>query len=711
MSGQRAEVQAPESRTIGDILLARGFVTRERLDAALERQQHSGKPLGQILVEEGAISRLELASALAEQWADIGSVSPDFGLGSGSSGPGAPLVELQELRQSRRVLEERLRDWESSREGAEDAEERARLTARLAGVEAAVAGLQEHDAALEVSRLRQSVGELAAHLDEVAGTVSSLAERSDHSERIDDVDRRLAALGAAVEAAFREMQRRADESSEALASLAAELRSGPEEGVEALTQRLSAIEDTLDGLAHADRVEALAASVESLARAGPAPAPPDLTGELEALRLRLEDLAGGASAANGLEQRAAALEARVDDLAARPAADERIPDLVGELMARVDALTSRPVADGETDGRVAELVVRVEQLAAAVEDVDSRPVGDPGLAGRLDGLAAQVSELAAKPAGDPGLADRVEELAATVATLAVGVEHAREHPEALEALRARVTELASRPTADPGSEAVLRSLTEKIDALEREAAAAEPVAEHLDSLTHRLGLLERADGERAARLDELVEESRLTSHSAREVVSATAELGERLARLEREIAGLTTDLRQAGESATARSAELEARIDAVAARIGEQRGQLPVSVADALAGDGTPRAGGDDQDVERLRMMVERLMHDFADHRRAVSSALSSREFTALLEELAARVDELAAGGVVATPGDGPPPGPRADVRALTSRLDEVEESVRASRDGVFQRLERMMGTIDWRLQRLEHPEPPDETG
>jgi hypothetical protein len=132
-------------------------------------------------------------------------------------------------------------------------------------------------------------------------------------------------------------------------------------------------------------------------------------------------------------------------------------------------------------------------------------------------------------------------------------------------------------------------------------------------------------------------------------------------------------------------------------------------VSDALAGDGAPRAAGETHDVERLRMMVERLMHDFADHRRAVSSALSSREFTALLEELAARVDELQEGGVVAAPGGAGPAGGRAEVRELTRRLDDVEESVRESRDGVFQRLERMMGTIDWRLQRLEHPEQAED--
>ena len=94
MSRSAASGASPTTRTIGDILLERGFVTSEKLEEAVKRQEHSGKPLGQILVEEGAISRLELASALAEQWSDIGSVSPEFGLGTEPSELGAPLVAV-----------------------------------------------------------------------------------------------------------------------------------------------------------------------------------------------------------------------------------------------------------------------------------------------------------------------------------------------------------------------------------------------------------------------------------------------------------------------------------------------------------------------------------------------------------------------------------------------------------------------------------------
>src|SRR5439155_18095202 len=69
--------------TVGDILLARGYVTEEQLTHAVGAQQQTGKPLGQVLVEAGAITRLELASALAEQWSDtatwVGPPTPPTG--------------------------------------------------------------------------------------------------------------------------------------------------------------------------------------------------------------------------------------------------------------------------------------------------------------------------------------------------------------------------------------------------------------------------------------------------------------------------------------------------------------------------------------------------------------------------------------------------------------------------------------------------------
>src|SRR4249919_3819274 len=75
-------------RTIGEILLEHGFVTKEQVDEATALQAQSGRPLGQILVESGTITRLELASALAEQWSDSGApIAPPAGIELSGTAP------------------------------------------------------------------------------------------------------------------------------------------------------------------------------------------------------------------------------------------------------------------------------------------------------------------------------------------------------------------------------------------------------------------------------------------------------------------------------------------------------------------------------------------------------------------------------------------------------------------------------------------------
>jgi len=54
-------------RPIGEILVDRGEISRERLEAALAEQRQSGRRLGEILVLAGDISWLALAQAIAEQ--------------------------------------------------------------------------------------------------------------------------------------------------------------------------------------------------------------------------------------------------------------------------------------------------------------------------------------------------------------------------------------------------------------------------------------------------------------------------------------------------------------------------------------------------------------------------------------------------------------------------------------------------------------------
>jgi hypothetical protein len=63
-----ASTRASESwRQLGEILVSRGFVTREQLVQALERQRQTGERLGEALVGQGVLSKFELAGSLAEQ--------------------------------------------------------------------------------------------------------------------------------------------------------------------------------------------------------------------------------------------------------------------------------------------------------------------------------------------------------------------------------------------------------------------------------------------------------------------------------------------------------------------------------------------------------------------------------------------------------------------------------------------------------------------
>ena len=56
MTPPTAPDTATDRQTVGDILLARGYIKQDQLDQAIGSQQQSGKPLGQVLVEAGAIT-------------------------------------------------------------------------------------------------------------------------------------------------------------------------------------------------------------------------------------------------------------------------------------------------------------------------------------------------------------------------------------------------------------------------------------------------------------------------------------------------------------------------------------------------------------------------------------------------------------------------------------------------------------------------------
>src|SRR5262245_13705387 len=160
---------ATSSHTIGEILLSRSLVTDEELDEAIAIQRETGKPLGQILVEAGTITRLELASALAERWGDAGTISPTFPGGSEyvdpREGNGSPAAQREELRRTRRALEERMLAFERNSSDDQWQQEIATgvraLFGRVDALEATVGSIGDGGDTTLLADLRGAVVELA----------------------------------------------------------------------------------------------------------------------------------------------------------------------------------------------------------------------------------------------------------------------------------------------------------------------------------------------------------------------------------------------------------------------------------------------------------------------------------------------------------------------------------------------------------------------
>ena len=67
-------------RPIGQLLVQRGLLSSDELEAALDEQERTGGLLGEILMRTGLLSKLALASSLHEQSL---AEEPESGFGSG----------------------------------------------------------------------------------------------------------------------------------------------------------------------------------------------------------------------------------------------------------------------------------------------------------------------------------------------------------------------------------------------------------------------------------------------------------------------------------------------------------------------------------------------------------------------------------------------------------------------------------------------------
>ena len=288
-------------RPLGQILVERGFITKEQLDAALAAQPTSGSTrIGEILIEQGALTRLDLASALGEQW----STPPTSGLSSTASDRETP-------RDGLRVATAPAQGW-----SAADRDVIADLEERLRGIESAAGELpSQEDLSRVALDLRATIGDVEKRLEateagaatiELSGALEAVGARIEKLES--------ASIATELEAVRQELE---------------ELKTRPVTvaGLDEIRATIASLESRPDG---ADEISQLAKEVSALATRL------DQLVDAGELKERLETIAGQTDAAQagfaGLERRIdelAGLESRLDAVA------ERVPDasLIDELVA------------------------------------------------------------------------------------------------------------------------------------------------------------------------------------------------------------------------------------------------------------------------------------------------------------------------------------------------------------------------------------------
>jgi hypothetical protein len=748
-------------RTIGEILLEHGFVTKEQVDEATAAQAESGRPLGQILVEIGTITRLELSGALAEQWSDSGApISPPVGMTLSGTGPalerpepsapaGAPTQDQSELLSRLELIENELEmlssvKTEIEKLSAADGEDR--MAPLRAAVEELAGRLSVTEPAIEEigRRLEFLVVEPKddARLDEVTSVVAELQEG-------------LATLSQGIDTAAESSQQVATDAAAALASIKEQVR----EEVAALSAQIS-------GLAEGRDVEQLRALVDALSQR---PArDPDLVAQIEDLQAVVEALGDRPTRDDDLVAQIEDLQAVVQALSDRPARDQELliqvdtlamrmvelGDRVDVLAAGVQSFSGDADALHELQGALAELTQRpladpadarrVDELAAAIEELTERPVFDPAVDRRLDELVAAVDELARRPVADPAAEKRVDELAATLDDLRASVDaivatpagdpaqdeklwdiaarlEELERADMLEELRARVVELAERPPVDPALVQRLGELERKLDDV-----PGDDVLERLDADGRTLGF--RIDGV-VARIDEMVSSAEEASGSqvsreawdeARALITSRleveAELNARLEQLEERLAQVSENGN--GAASAPGTALPDPALQEQLAKMTKRMDQLAATVSNVAQGGGgeggegavEAAAGGIashaalERDVEKVLMAIERLSVHLGAHERALTELMGAGGVVAQVRELAARVGDLETygGGASGDSSGGGGAEMRSELRALMRRLEDAEAAQKSDRERVIDQLEKAAGAIDWRLQRLE---------
>jgi hypothetical protein len=323
-----------KTRLIGAILVERGLVTPDQLEAALQLQAERGGLLGEIVAEEFGVPRVELSQVLADQWAELEAEQTE------DSPPPA-------LRQEPRIA--------TAGAGTE-----APLRMGDALIQLGLTSREEIDAALEVQKQTgERLGEILVGREvisrlELASALSehwsSLAKLRSPGEEIEPVDAPHSSDGSRLEDTVAAREQELAAQIEQLASQLQELSSS------ATTDRLA---EQLEALSNDHRHGATALhqlETELAALRDHTQTQLDtIAAATEALAARFDSPAA-AAILTGLEDRLSRVEDRVyDDLrleeAIERALDRRLAQLVIQIPTRPEARssTSRQEAAGFGD--------------------------------------------------------------------------------------------------------------------------------------------------------------------------------------------------------------------------------------------------------------------------------------------------------------------------------------------------------------------------